>query len=55
MPACRLAGESLTAANLKAVFDLDAEVMRAPSTGRPICVPALGVATIPDLRQEVPA
>ncbi|PXX99487.1 ABC transporter ATP-binding protein [Halomonas sp. LBP4] len=31
-----------TAANLKRVFDLDAEVMRAPSTGRPICVPAMG-------------
>ncbi|MDI5936618.1 ABC transporter ATP-binding protein [Halomonas kalidii] len=34
-----------TAANLKRVFDLDAEVMRAPGTGRPICVPALGAAT----------
>lgn len=31
-----------TAANLKQVFDLDAEVMRAPSTGRPICIPARG-------------
>ncbi len=44
-----------TAANLKAVFDLDAEVMRAPSTGRPICVPALGTALMPGPRQEVPA
>lgn len=44
-----------TAAHLKAVFDLDAEVMRAPSTGRPICVPALGAATMPGPRQEVPA
>ncbi|MFC7088520.1 ABC transporter ATP-binding protein [Halomonas salifodinae] len=44
-----------TAANLKAVFDLDAEVMRAPSTDRPICVPALGAAAMPGPRQEVPA
>lgn len=31
-----------TAANLKRVFDLDAEVMRAPGTGRLVCVPAMG-------------
>jgi iron complex transport system ATP-binding protein len=41
-----------TAANLKQVFDLDAEVMRAPNTGRPVCIPALGGATALDKRQE---
>lgn len=45
-----------TAANLKRVFDLDAEVMRAPNTGRPICVPGLGTAVGPaHSRHEVSA
>ncbi|MDN3522206.1 ABC transporter ATP-binding protein [Halomonas ramblicola] len=45
-----------TAANLKRVFDLEAEVMRAPNTGRPICVPGLGTAVGPaHPRHEVSA
>ncbi len=45
-----------TAANLKRVFDLDAEVMRAPTTGRLVCVPALGSAVGPARpRHEVSA
>jgi len=45
-----------TAANLKRVFDLDAEVMRAPSTGRLVCVPSLGTAVGPARpRREVSA
>tara|TARA_R100000322_G_scaffold156405_1_gene115882 strand:- start:1050 stop:2078 length:1029 start_codon:yes stop_codon:yes gene_type:complete len=31
--------EVFTAANLKQVFDLDAHVMREPSSARPVCVP----------------
>ncbi len=45
-----------TAANLKRVFDLDAEVMRAPNTGRPICIPTLGGIGMAAVRsQEVSA
>ncbi|MCZ0927990.1 ABC transporter ATP-binding protein [Halomonas janggokensis] len=31
--------EVFTAANLKRVFDLDAQVIQDPETGRPVCVP----------------
>ncbi|WP_111412356.1 ABC transporter ATP-binding protein [Billgrantia lactosivorans] len=45
-----------TAANLKQVFDLDADVMRAPNTGRPVCVPAMGGAMSPGpVHRGVPA
>ncbi|WP_010628007.1 ABC transporter ATP-binding protein [Halomonas sp. KM-1] len=45
-----------TAANLKQVFGLDAAVMRAPNTGRLVCVPALGgTAARGTIREETPA
>ncbi|QPP51074.1 MULTISPECIES: hypothetical protein [Halomonadaceae] len=45
-----------TAANLKQVFDLDADVIRAPNTGRPVCIPALGsAAALGRLNEELPA
>ncbi|MDX5378307.1 MAG: ABC transporter ATP-binding protein [Halomonas sp.] len=45
-----------TAANLKQVFDLDADVMQAPNTGRPVCVPAMSRASSLGIaRQGVPA
>lgn len=44
------------ATNLKQVFGLDAEVMRAPSTGRLVCVPALiNAAEMSSSRQRVTA
>ena len=44
------------AANLKQIFDLDADVMQAPNTGRPVCVPAMGGAlSLGHARQDVPA
>ena len=36
--------EVFTAANLKAVFDLDAHVIRDPHSGQPVCVPRLNTA-----------
>lgn len=39
--------EVFTAANLKRVFDLDAEVMRAPHTGRLVCVPSRNGVSLP--------
>ncbi|MBD3894915.1 ABC transporter ATP-binding protein [Halomonas sp. ML-15] len=45
-----------TAANLKQVFDLDAEVINAPSTGRPVCIPALSSAiSSARHKEELPA
>ncbi|MCE8020035.1 ABC transporter ATP-binding protein [Halomonas sp. MCCC 1A11036] len=41
-----------TSANLKRVFDLDAEVINAPNTGRPVCIPALGNASALGRRKE---
>jgi iron complex transport system ATP-binding protein len=34
----------VTAANLRTVFDLDADVVASPSSGRPVCIPAAGAA-----------
>ncbi|WP_136253501.1 ABC transporter ATP-binding protein [Onishia niordana] len=39
--------EVFTAANLKAVFDLDAHVIRDPHSGQPVCVPRLNAAKAP--------
>ncbi|RCV87362.1 ABC transporter ATP-binding protein [Billgrantia montanilacus] len=41
-----------TAANLKRVFDLEAEVINAPNTGRPVCIPALGSTALLGRRKE---
>lgn len=48
--------EVFTTANLKQVFGLDAEVMRAPNTGKPVCVPALGrAAALGAVQEEISA
>lgn len=41
-----------TTGNLKQVFDLDADVMLAPNTGRPVCIPALGGSLPLDVVRE---
>lgn len=38
--------EIFTAANLKAVFDLDCRILTDPDTDRPICVPATGIRSV---------
>ncbi|WP_136248796.1 ABC transporter ATP-binding protein [Halomonas borealis] len=40
-------GEIFTAANLKRVFDLDANVIRDPHSGQPVCVPRLARSEAP--------
>ncbi len=35
--------EAVTPANLRAVFDLDADVVTAPRSGAPVCIPRAGV------------
>lgn len=48
--------EVFTTANLKQVFGLDAEVMRAPNTGKPVCVPTLGrAAALGAVQEEISA
>ena len=39
--------EVFTAANLKEVFDLDAQILHEPTSGRPVCVPVKGSLTVP--------
>lgn len=47
--------EVFTAANLEEVFELDSEVILAPNTGRPLCIPALGTTAHVAQRLEVSA
>lgn len=52
---CGSPHEVFTAVNLEEVFDLDAEVIHAPNTGRPLCIPALGTTARVAQRLEVSA
>lgn len=36
--------EVFTSKNLQTVFDLEANVLQSPETGRPVCIPRVGVA-----------